>query len=511
MTVVAVRDRLAVAASPGRTPACPGVHRPVRSCRRRCLNSQMTTSQRWTLFLTAAAALLVGLDALVVSTALSTIRTELGASLEQLEWTVNAYVLTFAVLIMTAAALGDRFGRRRLFATGLGLFAAASVACALSPDVGSLIAARALQGAGAALIMPLALALLTDAFPPAARPKAIGIFTGVLGLSVPSGPLLGGAVVEGVSWPWIFWLNLPIALTVAALALTRTRESFGPRAALDIPGLALVTGAAFALVWGLVRGNSAGWSSIEVLAALIGGVVLTVAFVLWELRAGEPMLPMRLFRSTRFSIGNAAMFLLWGSALGSLFFMAQFLQTALGDGPLTAGLGLMPWGATTVLVPPIAGALINRVGERPLIVAGLSMHASAMASIALMASPDLAYWQLVAPLVISGTGIAMASPAALSSVMTSVAPQFIGKASGAFSTLRQLGGAFGVALIVAAFAGAGGYASPEQFSDGFAAAIGTCAGLSLVGALAALALPAPGGAESAATPIVVPRAAEVDS
>jgi EmrB/QacA subfamily drug resistance transporter len=459
--------------------------------------------QRWTLALSAAAALLVGLDALVVSTALTTIRTKLGASLEQLEWTVNAYVLTFAVLMMTAAALGDRFGRRRMFAAGLVLFAVASAACALASDAGSLIAARALQGAGAALIMPLALSLLSEAFPPSARPKAIGIFTGVLGLSVSLGPLLGGAVVEGVSWPWIFWLNLPIALPIAALALTRVRESFGPTIALDLPGLGLVTGAAFGLVWGLVRGNSAGWSSLEVLVALIGGAILTAAFVAWELRAPEPMLPMRLFRSARFAIGNAAMFLVWGSALGSLFFMAQFLQTGLGYGPLTAGVGLMAWGATTVLIPPIAGTLISRIGERPLIVAGLTMNAVAMAWIALIAASDLAYWQLVAPLVISGTGIAMASPAALSSVMTSVAPQFIGKASGMFSTLRQLGGAFGVAVLVAVFAAAGAYDSPQEFTDGFAAAIGACAGLSLIGALAGLGLPArPRAADDAAMPVV---------
>jgi EmrB/QacA subfamily drug resistance transporter len=469
-------------------------------------------TQRWTLALTAVAALLVGLDQLVVATALSTIRTDLGASLEQLEWTVNAYVLTFAVLMMTAAALGDRFGRRRLFAAGLGLFATASTACAVAPDAGSLIAARAVQGAGAALMMPLALALLSDAFPPSARPKAIGIFTGALGLSVPLGPLLAGAIVEGVSWRWIFWLNLPIALTVAAFALTRMRESFGPKAALDLRGLALVTGAAFAIVWGLVRGNSVGWSSSEVVAAVVGGAILMVAFVLWELRASEPMLPMQLFRSARFSTGNAAIFLVGGSIVGSLFFIAQFLQTGLGRGPLAAGIGLMPWGATTVFVPPLVGGLINRVGERPPIVAGLSLNAAAMAWIALIAAPDLAYWQLVAPLVISGAGIAMASPAAVSSVMSSIAPQFIGKASGTVNTLRQLGGAFGLAVLVAVFAAVGSYASPEEFSDGFAAAIGACAGLSLVGALAGFGLPARrGAAETATTPVGIAPAPEVDS
>jgi EmrB/QacA subfamily drug resistance transporter len=468
-------------------------------------------TRRWTLAVTAVAGLVIGLDALVVSTALSTIRVELGASLEELEWTVNAYVLTFAVLMMSAAALGDRFGRRRMFVAGLGLFAAASAACAVAPDAGALIAARAVQGAGAALIMPLALALLSEAFPPPLRPRALGVFTSVVGVSVPLGPLVGGAVVEGVSWPWIFWLNVPIALVLTPFALTRTRESFGPRARLDLLGLTLVTSAAFGLVWGLVRGNSAGWASLEALTALIAGALLTVLFVIWELRAAEPMLPMRLFRSPAFSGGNAAIFMVWGSALGALFFMAQFLQSGLGFSPLVAGLGLMPWGATTVVVPRIVGALINRVGERAFIVGGLSLNATAMGWIALVADPDLAYWQLVAPQIISGAGVAMAIPASQSSVLTSVAPQFIGKASGTFATMRQLGGAFGVAVTVAVFAGAGSYVSPQAFVDGFAAAVVACAALSLAGALAGATLPRRRAvADGVEMPIARPRGAEAE-
>jgi EmrB/QacA subfamily drug resistance transporter len=441
------------------------------------------------LALTAVASLMVVLDALVVSTALTSIEAELGASIEQLEWTVNAYVLSFAVLLMTAAALGDRYGRRSVFVIGLGVFAAASAACALAPDVGWLIAARVLQGAGAALVMPLALALLGAAFPPQLRPKALGIFAGVSGLAVALGPLLGGAVVEGISWPWIFWLNVPIALLLIPLSLTRIDESFGPDTAIDVPGLALVSGAALGIVWGLVRGNAAGWGSPEVMLALVPGVLLALAFVIWELRAREPMLPMRLFRSRAFSAGNAAIFFHWGSALGAVFFMAQYLQAGLGYGPLEAGLGLMPWGATPVIVAQVAGRLINRFGERPFIAAGLSLNALALLWIAVIAAPDLAYWQLVAPLILSGTGIAMSLPAAQSSVLTTVAPQDIGKASGTFSTLRQLGGAFGVAVLVAIFTGAGSYASAQAFSDGFAVAIGASAGLSLIGGAAGLALP----------------------
>jgi EmrB/QacA subfamily drug resistance transporter len=465
--------------------------------------------QRWVLALSSVASFLVVLDALVVTTALSAIRVDLGASIEELEWTVSAYVLSFAVLLMTAAALGDRFGRRRVFAAGLVVFAAASAACALAPDVGWLIAARALQGVGAALVMPLALALLSAAFSPAQRPRALGVFGGVSGLAVAVGPLLGGAVVEGISWPWIFWLNVPAGLLLAVLALTRIEESFGPDTAIDVTGLGLVTGGALGIVWGLVRGNSAGWGSPEVIAALAMGALLASAFVLWEMRAREPMLPMRLFRSRAFSGGNAAIFLHWGSALGTLFFMAQFLQTGLGFTPLEAGLGLMPWGLTTFTVPQATGRLVPRFGERPFVVGGLSLNAAALAWIALIAEPGVAYWQLIVPLVLSGAGIAMSIVATQSAVLSHVAPQHIGKASGTFSTMRQLGGAFGVAVLVAVFAGTGGYASAEAFSDGFGPALGTGAALSLAGGVAGLALPRRRGAVEAGAPAPVASAAGV--
>jgi EmrB/QacA subfamily drug resistance transporter len=293
--------------------------------------------------LTAIGSLMAALDTLVVSTALSTIRLDLGATVEQLEWTVNAYNLSFAVLLITGAALGDRYGRRNLYAVGLGLFAAASAAAALAPDVGTLIAARAVQGAGSALIMPLGLALLSAAFPPEKRGAAIGMFSAITGLAVASGPLVGGAVVEGISWEWIFWINVPIGLIAIPLVLSRMRESHGPDTSLDIPGLALVSGSALGLVWGLVRGNQAGWSSPEVLTALVAGGLLAAAFIAWELRAGEPMVPMGLFRSRPFSAGNAAIFLLFASLLSAVFFYAQLLQVGLGYGPLDAGLRLMPW------------------------------------------------------------------------------------------------------------------------------------------------------------------------
>jgi EmrB/QacA subfamily drug resistance transporter len=432
---------------------------------------------------------MAALDTLVVSTALPTMRLHLHASIAQLEWTVNAYNLSFAVLLITAAALGDRYGRRNLYATGLGLFAAASAVCALAPDVGWLIAARAAQGAGAALIASLGLALLSAAFPPERRGTAIGIFSAMVGLAVASGPLVGGAVVEGLNWEWIFWINVPIGLLAIPLVLTRMRESFGSDTSLDIRGLALVTVGALGVVWGLVRGNQAGWASAEVLASLAIGALLIAAFAAWELRAAEPMLPMRFFRSRAFSAGNAAIFFTFASLFGAVFFYAQLLQTALGYGPLGTGLRLLPWTATFMTVAPIAGAMADRIGERPLMVAGLSLQAVGMAWLALIVKPGLAYSEMLAPFIVAGVGVSMAIPSAQNSVVGSVALDAIGKAAGANSMMRELGGVFGIAVVVAVFAGAGGYGSAQAFTDGFGPAIGVAAGFALAGAIAGLALP----------------------
>ena len=450
----------------------------------------MTTRRNtWVLVLTGIGSVMAAFDTLVVAAALSTIRLDLGASIEQLEWTVNAYNLSFAVLMITAAALGDRYGRRRLYATGLGLFAAASAACALAPDAGWLIAGRALQGAGAALIMPLGLALLTASFPPERRGAAIGIFSAITGIAVALGPLVGGAVVEGLAWQWVFWVNVPIGLIAIPFVLTKMGESHGPDTALDIPGLVLVTGGALGIVWGLVRGNVAGWESVEVIASLAAGVLLVAAFVAWELRAREPMLPMRLFRSRGFSAGNAAIFFTFASLFSCVFFFAQLMQTGLGHGPLATGLRLVPWTVTFLTVAPLAGALSDRIGERPLMAGGLGLQAVGLTWLATVAEPGMSYGTFVVPAVIAGIGVSMAIPAAQSSVVGSVAPEAIGKAAGANSMMRELGGVFGIALAVSVFAGAGSYVSAGDFLDGFAAATTVAAALSAAGAVCALALP----------------------
>ncbi len=445
--------------------------------------------RRWTVALTAIGSLMAAFDTLVVASALSTIRLDLRASVEQLEWTVNAYNLSFAVLLLTGAALGDRLGRRRMYAAGLALFALASAACALAPSVDWLIAARALQGAGAALLMPLGLALLAAAFPPDRRGAAIGMFSAITGLAVASGPLLGGAVVEGIAWEWIFWINVPIGLIAAPLVLAKLRESHGSDRQLDLPGLALIGIGAFGIVWALVRGNDAGWGSLEVLGALAAGFAFVAAFVRWELRARRPMLPMGLFRDRSFSAGNAGIFFTFAALFSCVFLFAQFMQTVLGYGPLDAGLRLIPWTITFLVVAPAAGALADRVGERPLMLTGLVVQAAGLLWLASTADPGVSYGELLPALVVAGIGVSMAIPAGQSSVVGTARIGDLGKVAGANSTMRELGGVFGVAVVVAVFSAAGSYASATAFSDGFSAAVRVAAGLSLCGALVAAWIP----------------------
>ena len=449
-----------------------------------------TAMKTWVLALTSVASFMAALDAMVVATALGTMRLDLGASIEALEWTVNAYNLSFAVLLLTGAALGDRFGRRRLFAIGLGLFVAASAACALAGNVIWLIAARAAQGAGAALVIPLAMALLSATFSREERGWALGVFSGITGLALVAGPVLGGIIVAGLAWQWIFWINVPIGLMLISLVLRRIPESFGAPQRLDVGALVLVTGAALAISWGLMRGNDVGWTSPEIVAVTLAGFVLAAAFVAWERRAREPMVPMRLFRSRAFSSGIAASFLFYSSMYGVVFFLPQFFQTGQGFDPLSAGLRLLPWTATLFVFAPVGGSLVNRLGERPLVVGGLLMQALGFAWIGVIAAPDLAFVHIIPPLILAGAGVSVAMPAAQSAVLGAVAPNEVGKASGIFNTGRFLGGTFGIALAVAAFAAAGNVAGERAFSVGFAAAIGVSAALSLAAAIAALALPA---------------------
>lgn len=459
-----------------------------------------TSHRRWLLGLTSIASFMVALDLLVVSTALPTIRLDLQASITQVQWTVTAYGLSFAGLLMTGAASGDRFGRRRVFMIGLTVFAMASAGCALSPSVELLIAFRAVQGIGAALVMPLSVVLLSSGFPKSSRGRALGIFEGLTGLATIAGPPVGGIIAQLVGWEAIFWVNVPIAALLLILVPQRITESYGPDSAVDLLGLVLVTAGSAGLVWALVRGNEAGWTSAQVLAGAMAGTALLASFVVWQRRAAAPMLPLSLFGSRGFSAGTVASLALYAALHGSVFFLAQFFQIGLGYSPLEAGLRLLPWTATLFVIAPLAGVVADRLGDRPVLVGGLTLNAAGLAWIALVAATDLAYPSLIGPLVVTGIGASMAIPVVQNAVLGGVPESAMGKAAGANSMTQELGGAFGVALLVAVFAATGTYDSAVSFVRGFGAAMGVCAALVAVAVLASLAIPGRGRTTSMTQP-----------
>jgi EmrB/QacA subfamily drug resistance transporter len=443
----------------------------------------------WTLVLASIGVLMTALDTLVVTTSLPVLRVSLHASLSNLEWTVNAYNLSFACLLLTGAALGDRFGRRRMFTIGVGVFTAASALSAVSPSVGALIAARALQGAGAAIVMPLTLTLISEAFPAEKRGAAIGLWGGIQGLAVAAGPVVGGAIAGGISWHWIFWLNVPIGLALIPLAARRMSESFGPRPQLDLVGLVLAGVSAFGVTWALVRAESVGWGSVEIIGSLAGGLVLGALFVSWERRARTPMLRLEFFRDRTFASANAASFFMLAALFGTLFLMAQFFQIALGNSPLGAGLRLLPWTAAPMVFAPIAGALSERYGNRPFIAGGLALQTIGLAWVALIAAPGMGYLELGLALTVAGVGISLCFPTVANAVMGSVPPAEAGVASGTNSMLRELGGVLGIAVLASVFARQGVYHSPRVFIDAFTQALWVGVGFSALGCAAALLAP----------------------
>jgi EmrB/QacA subfamily drug resistance transporter len=446
------------------------------------------TRTMWTFAITSVAVFMATLDNLVVTTALPVIRKDLHATIQSLEWTVNAYTLTFAVLLLTGAALGDRFGRRRMFVIGLAIFTVSSAAAALAPSAGALIAARAAQGVGGAIITPLTLTILSAGVPANRRGAFIGAWSGIAGLAVALGPVVGGAVVSGISWHWIFWLNVPIGVVLIPLALRRLDESRGPGAKLDLPGVALASAGLTGIVWALVRGNGQGWASTEIVTSLVAGAIVFALFILWELRVEEPMLPMRFFKNRVFTLANVASLFMFFGMFGSIFLLSQFFQIIQGYSPLGSGVRILPWTIMPLFVAPVAGALSDRIGGHRLMGVGLTLQAAGLGTIAAISTPTTPYWQLVAPFAISGIGMAMFWAPVANVVLSAVKPEEQGQASGANNAIRELGGVFGVAVLASVFSSYGGYRTPETFVNGMNAAVAIGAGVVALGAVAAFAI-----------------------
>ena len=445
----------------------------------------------WVLGLTSTAYFMVVLNSVVVATALPRMQRDLYAGLASLQWTLTAYNIAFAAGIITAAALGDRFGRRRIFTIGLALFTAASAACALAPNVSELIAARTLQGLGGAIVLPLSLTILTTAFPAERRGMIVGIYGGLAGLAVAMGPIVGGAVTQGIGWHWIFWINVPIGVVALPLAMRLLPDSHGAPERLDLPGVVLLTGSVVAIVWALVRAGQSGWTSPVIIGGLVSGVALLLAFAAWEQRVSEPMVPLRLFRSREFAVGNAASFLMAGAIFTAGVFVTQEFQLARGYSPVAAGVRLLPFFATPMFISPVAGAVSDRIGRRPVMVTGLFLQAAGFVWVAIAGSLSTSWVELDIALLIAGVGVSMALPTVPTAVLNAVAPRELGKASGINYMMQRFGAVFAVAVASAVFAANGNLSTPAGVTDGFKPALAACAGFALLAALSALAITPP--------------------
>jgi len=445
---------------------------------------------RWVLGLTSIAYFVVVLDSLVVVTALPRMQQDLHAGLAALQWTVNSYGIAFAAGIITAAALGDRFGRRRVFTLGLALFTLSSATCALAPDAAALIVARTVQGLGAAVVLPLSLTILTTAFPPQRRGMIVGIYGGLAGLAVAAGPLVGGAVTESLNWHWIFWLNVPIGLLAVTLGTRLLPESHGTPQRLDLPGVALVTGGVVALVWALVRANNIGWSSTQTVGTLLAGCALLLAFVRWQRRAHAPLVPVGLFRSRAFAVGTVTTFFMSGATFAAAFLITQEFQFARGYSPISAGLRLLPFFATPMVISPLAGAISDKIGRRPIMVTGLAMQALGFAWVAGRGSLSTSWVELVIALLVAGVGISMALPTVPTAVLNAVPTTQLGKASGINYMAQRLGTVFAIAIGTAVFSANGHLGDPAAVTAGFRPALWSTVAFAALAAAMALAIPA---------------------
>ncbi|MFE5715920.1 DHA2 family efflux MFS transporter permease subunit [Streptomyces sp. NPDC056501] len=419
----------------------------------------------------AVAVFMVSLDNLVVTTALPELRDSLNASLSALEWTVNSFTLVFAVLLLSAAVVADRFGRKRLFTLGIAVFTAGSVMSALAPGMGLLIAGRGVQGIGAAIVLPLTLTLLSAAYPPEKRGAALGIWGAVGGLAVALGPVVGGVVINYLSWQWIFWINVPIGIALLALAPSWLAESHGERKPLDLAGTVLASVGILGLVFGLVEGNAAGWTSVRVLGSFAAGVLALVLFLVWESRTPHPMMPLSLFRNRGFNAINGVSLLMYFGMFGSIFLVTQYVQTVQGASPLGAGVRLLAWTGMTLIAAPIGGILSDKIGGRPIVIAGMVLQAAGLALIAATVTETSGFLTLLPAFVLNGLGMGLYFGPAANLALGAVRREEEGIASGVNNTIRELGGVFGVAALAAVFASYGGYTDAHTFVDGMVTAL----------------------------------------
>lgn len=414
---------------------------------------------------------MAALDNLVMTFALPVIGGEMDASLTELQWFVNSYTLVFATLMMPMAALGDRFGRRRVFLAGIVVFTAASAGAALCSTPSALIAARAIQGIGAAAIVPLSLTILSVAVPPGRRALAIGIWGGVNGLGIAVGPVIGGAVVSGLNWSAIFWLNVPIGVLAFVLGCWFVRESFGRQSRLDVWGVLLAVVFVLPLVWAVVEGPERGWTDSGIVGGFGIAAIGLVGFLIRERVSSAAFLPLRLFRGRTFTLANLAAFLFSAGVFGAIFLLSQFLQVSMGYGALEAGLRAMPWTLAPMVVAPLAGIIVGRVGVRNVLTVGMVLQTLALGSMLGVVTEDVSYPALIVPMLLAGVGMGLSFSPLSTAVLLGQDERDHGVASGVNNTLRQLGIAVGIAVSTAIFASSGDYFPGQTFVNGLQPAL----------------------------------------
>jgi EmrB/QacA subfamily drug resistance transporter len=446
----------------------------------------------WTLGALAFALFMIMLDNTVVNVALPSIQSDLGIGLTELEWTVNAYALTFAVLMLTGGKLADFFGRRRIFLLGLAIFTASSLACGLATSGEMLISARTVQGIGAALMMPATLSIISATFPPHQRGMAIGIWAGVSAMALAIGPLIGGLITEHVDWSWIFFVNVPIGvlgLVVGRLVIRESRDTSADQR-LDLPGLAASAIGLFALTFALIEANAYGWSDPLIVGLFALSAVALAAFVWLEARQRSPMLDLSLFRSPTFAGANVVALLVTLAMFGVFFFMSLYMQNILGYSATKTGAVFLPMTILIILIAPIAGKSSDRVGSRWLMTAGMSCLAVSLLVFSRLGL-ESGFWDIFPGLVVGGFGMALVMTPMTAAVLGSVPVEKSGVGSGVLNTFRQVGGALGIAVMGAIVAAhvdlTSGRPDPAAFIDGFQRALQVSAVFAVLGAVIALA------------------------
>src|SRR5919201_2467258 len=447
----------------------------------------------WTLGAVAFGLFMIMLDNTIVNVALPSIQRDLGIGISELEWVVNGYALTFAVLMLTGGKLADLLGRRLLFIVGLAIFTGASLACGLAPNAGFLIGARAVQGIGAAIMNPATLGIITATFPPRQRGTAIGIWAGTSAMALAIGPLVGGVLTEKISWSWIFFINVPIGVLGVFMALWAIDESRDTSEVqrLDVPGLLSSAIGLFALTYALIEANNYGWTSVRILALFATAVVAVAVFVLLELHQRVPMLDVHLFRQRTFSGANFTMLLVALAMFGIFFFNSIFVQRILGYSPIQAGAMFLPMTLLVTVVAPTAGRLTDKIGARWLVGTGLTLVAASLVVFAQL-DEHSTFWNILPGLVLGGIGMSMTMTPTTAAAMGSVPVDKAGVGSAVLNSARQVGGSLGIAVMGAVVASQVSVPRtsplfPDQFVTGYHHALYTAAGIAFTGALIAIA------------------------